>query len=227
MAGPWIKRTKRLPILNAGSGKAKTRGPWPNRGPFPKQSEKPKKKKRQKLKRTKPHLKTFGRNTWTLAKATKKPHTIYQEESAIKKWVFPVIARNRLRYLRAGPGTDQEEPPGRRTRTTHRSIYPGNGKTGLNFAIENGLLKGENPAKKSQKAEIDNKRLRFLSVTEAETLLAALKKKSNELHDQALMSLHTGARAGEVFRLELSDLDFETDQITLRIPKTLKPELFI
>lgn len=95
----------------------------------------------------------------------------------------------------------------------------------LNFAIEHGFLKGENPTKKVKKLKFDNKRLRFLSVAEAETRLTALKAKSKDLHDQSLTSLHTGARAGEIFRLEFSDLHFETDQITLRDTKNAETRI--
>ena len=161
-----------------------------------------------------------------LAKATKKKHTIYQEQSNIKKWVMPVIGKKSLIDICT---LDLERikknilDAGRAPRTAQytlamiRQIF--------NFAIENDFLKGKNPAKKVKKLKFDNQRLRFLTVAESETLLTALKAKSKDLHDQALTSLHTGARAGEIFRLEFTDLDFETDQITLRDTKNTETRI--
>jgi integrase len=54
---------------------------------------------------------------------------------------------------------------------------------------------------------------------EADTLLKALVKVSRSVHDMALLSLHSGMRAGEIFDLRGSDLDFENGLITVRDPK--------
>jgi integrase len=42
-----------------------------------------------------------------------------------------------------------------------------------------------------------------------------LRKRSQALHDQALLSIHTGMRAGEIFNLRWKDIDFDRDMITL------------
>ncbi len=106
-----------------------------------------------------------------------------------------------------------------------------------NKATDWGIYQGENPIKKKRPGEkkgimpaVRNARDRFLSVEEAKLLLSELKrnhqikKKYKELedpklHDMALLSLHTGARAGEIFNLKRQDIDFEHDLIALRDTK--------
>jgi integrase len=70
---------------------------------------------------------------------------------------------------------------------------------------------------------LQNKRERFLSHDEASALLSALKKKSPQLHDICLLSLHCGLRAGEILNLRGQDLDFENGLIHIADPKNKHP----
>ena len=106
-----------------------------------------------------------------------------------------------------------------------------------NKAIDWGLYRGDNPIKKKRPGEkkgimptVRNARDRFLSVEEANLLLNELKRnhqitkeykelKDPKLHDITLLSLHTGARAGEIFNLKGQDVDLENDLITFRDTK--------
>ena len=54
---------------------------------------------------------------------------------------------------------------------------------------------------------MDNARDRFLTADEAQTLLAAVKKRSPLWHDISLASLHTGMRLSEVLGLRPQDVD--------------------
>jgi integrase len=92
-----------------------------------------------------------------------------------------------------------------------------------NKAVAWGMYKGENPVKGVKMPEVSNQRERFLSYTEADILLNALSKVSRSVHDMALLSLHTGMRAGEIFDLRGSDLDLENGLITIRDPKNRTP----
>ena len=70
-----------------------------------------------------------------------------------------------------------------------------------------GLYEGENPIKGVKIPNAQNGRIRFLSYEEARRLLEALKKVSPQVHDMALISLHTGMRAGEIFNMKNYDID--------------------
>ena len=76
----------------------------------------------------------------------------------------------------------------------------------FNYATRHGLFYGANPVQKVKKPSIDNKRVRFLTRDEAQTLLATLRKESRESWEIALLSLHCGLRAGEIFKLTHADI---------------------
>lgn len=93
-----------------------------------------------------------------------------------------------------------------------------------------GMYQGSNPVKNVKMPVIQNARDRFLSIEEAKTLLKELKRNTrfkneykeledSHLHDIALISLHTGARASEIFNLKGQDIDLTNGLITLRDTK--------
>lgn len=79
------------------------------------------------------------------------------------------------------------------------------------------LAFGEWPGanKAFKKPKIDNQRKRFLTRNEAATLLTALKLKSHDLYDMALLSLHCGLRAGEIFALTWDKINLPKGQLLL------------
>ena len=79
----------------------------------------------------------------------------------------------------------------------------------FNHAIRNDFFQGKNPVQNVKFPRKDNQRRRFLSYQEAEKLLAALQKRSQDIHDMALLSLHTGMRMGEIFDLCWHSLDWQ------------------
>lgn len=70
-----------------------------------------------------------------------------------------------------------------------------------------GLWHGENPVKRVKKPQFDSARIRFLSRSEADTLLADLAKRNMQVHDIALLSIHTGMRLGEIRALRWGSVD--------------------
>jgi len=106
-----------------------------------------------------------------------------------------------------------------------------------NKAMDWDMYNGKNPIPKKRRGDkkglmptIQNARDRFFSMKEAEILLKELKRnpqikkeykelKDTKLHDITLLSLQTGARAGEIFSLKGNDVDLENDLITLRDTK--------
>lgn len=90
----------------------------------------------------------------------------------------------------------------------------------INYAKDHGLFEGENPVSRVKKPAGDNQRVRFLTHEEADELLEALRQHSVEVHNMALLSLHTGMRAGEVFGLTWGDVDFKGRMLCLKDTKS-------
>lgn len=89
-----------------------------------------------------------------------------------------------------------------------------------NKATTWGLYQGGNPVRGVKMPVVQNQRQRFLSHEEAATLLKELfAMQTPALHDMALLSLHTGLRAGEIFNLRGYDLDFQNALIRIQDPK--------
>lgn len=100
----------------------------------------------------------------------------------------------------------------------------------FNKAVLWKMYKGENPINGVKLPTLQNQRERFLTYEEAALLLDELKleqsnnknpseKKDPRLHDMALLSLHCGLRAGEIFNLKGQDLNFENGLINISDPK--------
>jgi len=89
-----------------------------------------------------------------------------------------------------------------------------------NKAVAWGIYKGPNPVRGVKMPSLQNQRDRFLSHDEANRLLETLgAMRTPGLQDMALLSLHTGLRAGEIFNLKGYDLDFQNDVIRISDPK--------
>ncbi len=85
-----------------------------------------------------------------------------------------------------------------------------------NYALSRGLTDTPYPAKQIKAPTEDNKRTRYLQREEAEQLLEILKTRSQTTHDLALLSLFCGLRAGELFKLQWADINFEQGFIHIR-----------
>jgi len=72
-----------------------------------------------------------------------------------------------------------------------------------------GIFAGESPTDAVKWPKLDNMKLRYLSISEADELLTALAAKSKNLHDMALLSLHAGLRFGEIAALTWQNVDFD------------------
>lgn len=88
-----------------------------------------------------------------------------------------------------------------------------------NKATSWGLYAGPNPIREVKMPTVKNSRERFLSYQEADALLRELQRASRTTHDIALLSLHCGLRAGEIFTLKGENIDFENGIINVVDPK--------
>lgn len=145
------------------------------------------------------------------------------EQGLIKNWIGPVIGSLPLKTIspihlerikKNMSGAGRAASSIRYALAVIRQVF--------NFARSIGIFSGENPVCKIKIPSADNRRLRFLTHTEADALLNALSMKSRDVHDMALLSLHCGLRAGEVFSLTWGDVDISEGILTLRDTKSGK-----
>lgn len=163
---------------------------------------------------------TFTDQYFPQAKANKGKISCARESALFRFWIMPIIgdlplkniAPFDLERLKKNMADAKQSP-----RSVHYALAVI--RQVFNFARDNGLYAGENPVNKVKKPTADNKRLRFLSQEEAGVLLEALAKKSAEIHDIALLSLHCGLRAGEIFALTWGDVDLDRRTLILRNTK--------
>ena len=77
----------------------------------------------------------------------------------------------------------------------------------INRSIRTETWSGRNPICLIDMPRVDNKRERFLMPDEAKALLASVRRRSDQWYRIALLSLHTGMRAGEIFALDGDRVD--------------------
>jgi integrase len=90
----------------------------------------------------------------------------------------------------------------------------------FNQARKLGIYAGPSPTDAVKWPRLDNMKLRYLSITEAEALLTALAAKSQSLHNAALLSLHCGLRFGEISALTWSCVNPEAGTLAILNAKT-------
>lgn len=164
----------------------------------------------------------FTKKYFPIAKQNKTKGASGTEESLFTRWIEPTIGALplkeispiRLEMIKKNMSDAKKTP---RTIAYALSLV----RQVYNFSINAGLYSGKWPgANKAVKIpKNDNRRQRFLTHAEAEALLAGLTAISPDVHDMALLSLHCGLRAGEVFSLTWADMDLKKGTIFIRDPK--------
>jgi len=156
-------------------------------------------------------------------KENKHPRSWKREENLFEHYLEPVIGKKPLSAIAP---IDLErikrtmKKKGLAPRTIHYALAVV--RQVFNFAIRHSLFDGANPVSKIKLPSSDNRRMRFLTPEEAGTLLTKLKESSSKVYDMALLSLHTGMRAGEIFNLEWRDVDPDRGILILRNTKNGK-----
>lgn len=158
-----------------------------------------------------------------VATSNKSKPSMDSENGLFKNWIDPVI----------GPLPLKDVSPIHLERIKKNMVDAGKAPSTTKYALALvrqvfnyarliGDFTGDNPVTKVKKPAADNRRLRFLSHNEANALLAALKSRNQDIHDMALLSLHCGLRAGEIFSLTWGDVDADRGILTLRDTKSGK-----
>ncbi len=143
-----------------------------------------------------------------------------REEDLFKLWISPVIGDLPLKEVspfHLERIKKEMFDAGRSPRTVSYALAVI--RQVFNFAKFNNLYSGETPVSKVKMPQADNKRYRYLTHEEADRLLEYLALRSPQVYEMAMVSLHCGLRAGEIFSLTLGDLDFENGTMFLRDTK--------
>lgn len=160
------------------------------------------------------------------AQQSKKARTVGSEEALYKKWIEGPLGKKRiidLLPLDFSRLSKKIISSGRSPRTVHyvASIL----LQMWNVAFDNKLVSVQPPRRKTLNLPaIDNERTRAFSLEEAQGFLSALQQRSLQWHDISLLSLLTGMRASEIYKLKLRDIDLERGLLFLRTPKKAKSQ---
>ena len=152
--------------------------------------------------------------------ATKAGRTTYAEKTKYNKWIRPAIGHKPLSTITV----EDILAIRNRTQAADRAAQTIVHVVGIirqvfNYAIALERFQGLNPTDKVDLPKINNARNRFLTKSEANLLVKALYRRSRQLGDYSRLSLYTGMRAGEVFALTWSCIDFENKTILIKDPK--------
>ena len=162
------------------------------------------------------------------AKMHKKLNTVKNENFLFKKWLKPEVGHlpfNRIKPFNLEKIKKNMLDSGTSPRSIQycfavfRQVW--------NTAVTNEIAVGISPTKHVKIPKVENKRERFLTREEADSLLEELKGRSKQVHDMALFSLHTGCRAGEVFSLTWGVINFENRSCMIRDAKGKPRHVFL
>lgn len=154
------------------------------------------------------------------AEVSRTPRSLETETGYYKKWIEPVLGDLPLQRIDAAKieaVTLRALKAGKSPGTICKII--GVVSQVWNRAASRDLVQGECPARRVKKPRQDNRRVRFLSQDEAKKVLGALAQRSMDMHDEALLSLLCGLRAGEIHSLTWGDIDLKNGTIHIRDPK--------
>jgi integrase len=154
------------------------------------------------------------------AENDKGERSVRREKDLFKLWISPVIGNLPLKDISAfhlERIKKNMSDAGRSPRSVRYALAVI--RQVFNFAKFNNLYGGEVPVGKVRMPQADNKRYRYLSHEEAGRLLGYLASKSPQVYEMALISLHCGLRAGEIFSLTWGDLEFQNGTMFLKDTK--------
>ena len=157
---------------------------------------------------------------WPLQESHKAEGSKIAEKSLYNQWIKPTIGDKRLSELAP---FDLERLKAAMLKGT---MAPASVKYAFavvsqlwTLARRDGFVAGDCPTRKVKLPVIDNKRLRHLTPSEANTLLEKLKARTPQSHDMAVLALFAGMRFGEIAALTWHDVDLAGAILTIRDPK--------
>ena len=159
----------------------------------------------------------YFKETYSPAAVISKKHNSWKQEgSYYRVWLKPNIGRIRLIDLRPlhiekikREMVNKEKAP-----RTIQGVFA-LARQVWNHARDNDNVSGDWPGRSVKVGRFDNRRMRFLTHDECEALISKLQEISPQAADIALLSLHTGMRAGEIFSLIWENVNMDARQIRI------------
>jgi integrase len=157
---------------------------------------------------------------WPTIPTHRKEGSQLHDETHFRLWLGPVIGDKPLKsiaplHLERIKKNMQDAKKSPRTIqyvfATFRQIW--------NMAKAAKIVSDESPTKSVKLPKINNTRERFLTQVEANTLFTALKARDLTAYQMAVLSLYTGVRASEIFKLTWGDVNRERGTIYIKYPK--------
>lgn len=172
-------------------------------------------------------LKTFGQyftnDYFPTYEIGRKKSTSRKAQEHFKNWIEPVIGNVPLKEIkpfyieRIKKNVLEAKKAPRTLQYIFATI-----RQAWNTARLNGLVIGDSPTKLIKPPKVDNKRVRFLTHEEAESLLNALRAKDTLTYNLALLALHCGLRLGEIVAIKWGHVNLERGTIDIVDPKGVK-----
>ena len=146
--------------------------------------------------------------------------SVDREEQLYRLWIEPVIGKRTLSEVNSFL-LEKIKHKMSKAELSPRSIHYCLAviRQVFNFAIRRDSFNGVNPTIRIKKPTEDNRRIRYLTHEEADTLMETIRFKSNDCWRICMVSLHTGMRFSEIARLTFGDLDFERGTVWVRQTK--------
>ena len=165
----------------------------------------------------------FEKKYYPQAKENVGEKSYMREEQLFRLWINPVIgdlAFIKITVMELNQIKENMAKAGRSPRTIRYALAVI--RQMFNYAKFSMIYVGPSPVENVKFPQADNKRRKFLTPTEAKSLLRELKTRSQQLYEISLISLETGARADEIFSLRWKDVDSPAGQLTLWDTKNKK-----
>lgn len=152
---------------------------------------------------------------WPISQSSKKQESYRKEREHFNKWIKPVVGDlpfKGISQIQAEKIKQRMQRKKRSPRTieyvlaTFRQVW--------NLAKEEGLTVVDSPSRKVKIHKPDNDRRRYLTDEEADSLLAALRVKSEQVYRISVLSLDSGCRFSEAVNLKWGAIDTEKGIIT-------------
>ena len=162
----------------------------------------------------------FEETYYPQAQRDKKASSCRREDALYRVWIAPILGKIPLKDVspfHLEKLKKRMDDAGQSARSIQYALAVV--RQVFNHARGHTIYTGDNPVSKVKIPRPNNARLNFLTHEQASLLLDALKERSQQTYEMAMLALYCGLRFGEIAGLTWQDIDFSQDIITIRDSK--------